>query len=396
MLLLTRMYKLVFKVFIWLVVFNIVSCIRLLKEGPMIDSEGREYKSASLKHVKERHGFPLVGASTVRVKCTDTTMILLINSDLYNNGHHVSPEELFLGFGTEQNGCRAVPVSDTKFIIEAGLEDCGSKVTDGDDSIVYSNKLVYSPVPDNNIITRVISAVIPVACHYPRTHFVSSAIGLPLPPSVSVPPTVKPVILSSVFSLKLMTDDWQRERFSNKYHLGESLHIEASIRGAGQVSKRLYIESCVATLEPDVFSVPRYYFIEDHGCLTDSKEVGSNSRFLSRTRNDKLWLQLDAFKFQQDYRNTIYITCQLKALTTQYTSPQSKACNYANGRWSSVDRNHEVCRCCSNTCNRSPHEQPRNGNPSWISVHASKGSVVCDSVSLIPVIILPEKTKRSK
>ncbi|KAJ7996155.1 hypothetical protein DPEC_G00234130 [Dallia pectoralis] len=393
MLLLTKptgMDELVFTILIWLVVFNVVSCVRLLKEGPMIDSEGREYKGASPKRDGERRGYPSVGASTVRVKCTDTTMVLLIDSDLYNNGHHASAEELFLGFGTEQKDCRAVPVSDTKFIIEAGLEDCDSTVTVGDESMVYSNKLVYSPTADSDVITRVISAVIPVACHYPRTHFVSSAVQVPLPPSVPVRTTVKPASLQTVFSLKLMTDDWQRERFSNKYHLGESLHIEASVRGAGQLPRRLYIENCVATLEPDVSSVPRYYFIKDHGCLMDSKEIGSNSRFLSRIGNDKLRLQLDAFKFQRDYRNTVYITCQLKVVTVQYSSPTSKACNYANGRWSSVDRSHEVCRCCSNTCDRRP-DQPRNGNPSWTSRYSPKGSVDCDIVSLIPVIILPEK-----
>ncbi|KAL0993759.1 hypothetical protein UPYG_G00113310 [Umbra pygmaea] len=381
------MYALVFKVLIMLLAFSRASCIRLLKEGPMIDSEGREYKVAPLKHIEERQGLPSVGASTVHMKCSESAMILLVNSDLYNNGHHVSADELSLGYGREQNGCQAVPVGKTKLIIEAGLEDCGSKVTMEDDSVIYSNKLVYFPHQDNGIITRVISAVIPVSCHYQRKHFVSSNIGLPVHPLPLVTTTINPVIKQSDFSLRLMTEDWQRERFSNKYRLGESLHIEASIRDV-EVSRRLYVESCVATLEPNVSSVPRYYFIEDHGCLMDSMD-DSNSRFLSRTRTDRLRLQLDAFKFQQDYRNTIYITCQLKALKGEFTSPISKACNYANGRWSSVDRNHEVCRCCSSSCARSLRDQLGNGNPFWILRRGSKGSMRCDVVSLVPVVILP-------
>ena len=102
--------------------FGIADAIRTLKEGPMIDEEGREYKLA-----------PLVENSrpTVRVECTEVSMIIFIQADLYKNGRHVSPEELFLGDDRHSKSmqCQAVDTGEDEYVIEAGLQDCGSVLT---------------------------------------------------------------------------------------------------------------------------------------------------------------------------------------------------------------------------------------------------------------------------
>lgn len=111
--------------------------------------------------------------------------------------------------------------------------------------------------------------------------------------SSTPPQQEKPLLFStaarSPFSLKLMTgrcgaqllalfskqfvfqesfsslpvDDWLDERFSNNFLLGEPLHLKAWY--SGPESRQLFVDNCVATLTPDPKSVPRYYFIRNHG-----------------------------------------------------------------------------------------------------------------------------------
>lgn len=65
--------------------------------------------------------------------------------------------------------------------------------------------------------------------------------------------------------LYLCADDWTGETPSRVFHLGDLLHLEASYTAPDSSQRRLYMDSCVATLEPDPTSVPRYYFIQNHG-----------------------------------------------------------------------------------------------------------------------------------
>ncbi|XP_038555080.1 LOW QUALITY PROTEIN: zona pellucida sperm-binding protein 3-like [Micropterus salmoides] len=81
--------------------------------------------------------------------------------------------------------------------------------------------------------------------------------------------------------------------------------------------------------------------------LADAKE-GSNALCQRRTRTSSL--QLDAFLFQWDSRNSIYITCQLKATSEMWSSsPINKVFNYVHSRWENVDGGDDVCQCCRNT-----------------------------------------------
>lgn len=47
------------------------------------------------------------------------------------------------------------------------------------------------------------------------------------------------------------------------FYLGESMSIEASVRVGHHVGLRVFMNNCVATLTPDVYSVPRYVFIKN-------------------------------------------------------------------------------------------------------------------------------------
>uniref|UniRef100_W5N6F2 ZP domain-containing protein n=1 Tax=Lepisosteus oculatus TaxID=7918 RepID=W5N6F2_LEPOC len=109
-----------------------------------------------------------------------------------------------------------------------------------------------------------------------------------------------------------MADDWSSPRTSNVFYLGDVLNIEASVSQADHQPLRLFVDSCVATLVPDQTSTPRYAFIKNHGCLTDAKTTGSSSQFMPRPQDGKLRMKLDAFRFYQDARSSIYITCLLK------------------------------------------------------------------------------------
>lgn len=116
-----------------LLAFVVADAIRPLKEGPMIDSEGREYKSAISRIDEENISGPQLtnDKSTVHVQCTEASMIVHIRADLYGKGRFVSPEEFFLGEVEHSEGswCQATATSDTEYVIEAQLQDCGSELS---------------------------------------------------------------------------------------------------------------------------------------------------------------------------------------------------------------------------------------------------------------------------
>ena len=58
-------------------------------------------------------------------------------------------------------------------------------------------------------------------------------------------------------------DDWMYERGANVFYLGEPINIEASVRVGHHMGLRVFLNSCVATLTPDIHSDPKYIFIEN-------------------------------------------------------------------------------------------------------------------------------------
>uniref|UniRef100_A0AAY4C9V8 ZP domain-containing protein n=1 Tax=Denticeps clupeoides TaxID=299321 RepID=A0AAY4C9V8_9TELE len=149
-------------------------------------------------------------------------------------------------------------------------------------------------------------------------------------------------VSSSMLLLKLhfFSDDWQFERPSNVYYMGDLIHFEASVKQYNHVPLRVFVDSCLVTPYPYAASAPSYLFIQNHGCLVDSKLTGSSSRFLPRTQDFKLQFQLE-----------LYITCVLKATAAASpTDAEHKACSFVGQKWAGAGGEDQLCSCCDGTC----------------------------------------------
>lgn len=184
--------------------FSRAESIRPLKQGRMIDAEGREYKSPRYENDKvERTTYSQVnGSSPVHIECTDSFMIVEVNPDQFKKGSLASFGELFLGGPKyrQSSECHLLPTADGRYVIKVKLQECGSEskvkqcvtcnlcpsnecavlfenctilsvyvvLQEIEDYLIYSNKLFLLPAPRHHNITRIASAVIAVACHYKR------------------------------------------------------------------------------------------------------------------------------------------------------------------------------------------------------------------------------------
>ncbi|KAJ8339440.1 hypothetical protein SKAU_G00362260 [Synaphobranchus kaupii] len=288
---------------------------------------------------------PTPNPNAVKAHCGESSVQLEVDMDLLGIGHLIQLSDITLG------GCGPVDQDGSAQVLlfETELHGCGSVLAMTEDSLVYTFALDYQPrALGATPIIRTSSAVVGIQCHYMRLYNVSSN---------ALKPTWIPYhsTLSAeellVFSLRLMADDWQLERASNVFFLGDLINIEASVVQANHMPLRVFVDTCVATLDPDMNSVPSYAFIEDKGCLMDSKLTNSRSQFLSRVQDDKLLFQLDAFRFAQEARSAIYIFCHLKA-TAALLDSEGKACSYPPGkdRWISASGNDQACSCCDTSC----------------------------------------------
>lgn len=61
----------------------------------------------------------------------------------------------------------------------------------------------------------------------------------------------------------LVSDDWNYDRSSNVFHLGDIIPVEASVRVGHHLGLRVFVSSCTATLSPDALSHPRHVLIEN-------------------------------------------------------------------------------------------------------------------------------------
>ncbi|XP_041812398.1 zona pellucida sperm-binding protein 3-like [Chelmon rostratus] len=284
-----------------------------------------------------------VQVNTVRVTCHPDSLEVVIKADLFGFGAPVNGDELRLG--VEHNDfCRATVSSRDVYRIIVGLTDCGTKHWMTEDSLVYTNLLIFSPMASPDGLIRLDEAVIPIECHYERKYSLSSS---PLMPTWIPFMSTQAAVETLDFDLRVMTNDWLYERSSNVFYVGEPISIEASVRVGHHMGLRVFVSSCVATLYPDIYSVPRYIFVEN-GCLVDSQLPGSKSHFLPRTQDDKLHLVIDAFRFHNEDRGELYVTCHLNAVPVNDAEAPNKACTLINGRWRSADDNDYLCGHCQN------------------------------------------------
>ncbi|TNN80566.1 Zona pellucida sperm-binding protein 3 [Liparis tanakae] len=130
-------------------------------------------------------------------------------------------------------------------------------------------------------------------------------------------------------------------------------------------------------------------------CLVDSELPGSRSRFLSRTQDNKLHLTIDAFKFHNENRGELYITCHLNAVVANDAETTNKACSLINGRWRSADGDDYLCGSCQShdkptiTGKFGPRgfEKTEEPEPFWSGERTN--TVLEQDARVGPVIVLP-------
>ncbi|XP_067828345.1 zona pellucida sperm-binding protein 3-like [Heptranchias perlo] len=281
---------------------------------------------------------------TVTAQCGEGQMLVVARLDLFGTGCLLQAADLTLG----PAGCPFTeldPWTNT-VTFHCGLSDCGTAVMVTADHLLYTTHLYYTPRPSGSVIVRTTSAVVLIECRYPRKNDVNSQ---------AVWPTWAPLISTQngggfvLYSLHQMNDDWDAERASNVYYLGESIHIEASAVTMHRGPVRLYVDLCVATPTPDQDSTPRYQLIDFNGCLMDSRASDSGSSFVTpRTHQNKLQIKLGAFRFL-DAGSAIFITCHLKvAAIDGRPDPVNKACFFQKpaNEWAPVEGPGGICLCC--------------------------------------------------
>lgn len=110
-----------------LLTFGLARAIRYLKEGPVVDAEGREYKSPPLRVEEQGLGEPATTAA-VHVHCMDTSIMVVVKTKLFKTGRLSSPGELFLGETLDPH-CQAAAPTNGNYVMVAELQDCGSTLT---------------------------------------------------------------------------------------------------------------------------------------------------------------------------------------------------------------------------------------------------------------------------
>ncbi|XP_075993973.1 zona pellucida sperm-binding protein 3-like [Genypterus blacodes] len=280
---------------------------------------------------------------SVSAVCGEDRVRVEVKKDLLGLGREVQATELSLG------GCPASSQDQHNFLFESELHTCGSHLLMSDDSFIYVFKLIYSPSRLTSIV-RSQDATVDIQCHYLSRGAVSSELLRPTWASFS---DTKGSQENLMFSLRLMTDDWQFVRPSHHFLLGDMMRFEASVRLFQHAPLRMTVESCVATAAPNIDALPRYAFLENYGCLFDSQLTASSSRFLPRSQENRLQFEVEAFMFQRDdgaeFTDSIYIHCRLRATPTGPADHLNKACYFSNG-WREAGGTHEVCSCCDTSC----------------------------------------------
>ncbi|XP_067090660.1 zona pellucida sperm-binding protein 3-like [Osmerus mordax] len=299
--------------------------------------------------------------NSVSVSCLESQVNVMVKRDMFGTGQLIKSSDLMLG------SCAVSQEIPTDLLFQSDLASCGSHVTMNEESLVYSYLVTYTPTSLPNVpIVRTGKAEIRVECHYQRKHNVSSLAVNPRWIPFSTTRVAEELLY---FSLKLMTDDGRFERINNNYIQSDLIRMEASVKRYMHVPLRVYVDNCVATLQPEVNSSPRYVFIGNNGCMLDGRATGSASTFFQRVDDTKLQFQLESFMFvgQNLGQNIIqhgkipgktsparsmkiYITCYLKASTAARPIDSTyKACSFANG-WNESNGNHAACACCDSDC----------------------------------------------
>uniref|UniRef100_A0A3Q1G965 Zona pellucida sperm-binding protein 3 n=1 Tax=Acanthochromis polyacanthus TaxID=80966 RepID=A0A3Q1G965_9TELE len=284
---------------------------------------------------------PPAAADSVTAICGESSVRVEAKKDLLGIGKPVQAADVTLG------GCASIWEDPEVLVFESELHSCGSQLMMSEDSFIYIFTLFYTPSPlGDSPIIRTVDFSISIQCHYQRKHDVSSGL---LKPTWTPFSGTKVSDENLYFSLRLMTDDWQFPRPSAQFLLGDKMRFEASVKQFHHIPLRVTVDSCVASVAPNIDTVPRYAFLGNKGCLFDSQLTGSSSQFLPRSQDGKLQFEIEAFKFQQD--NTAGFT-PLATTADTAVDTTNKACSFSNG-WREASGSHRACSCCDTNCGTS-------------------------------------------
>ncbi|KAM8747531.1 zona pellucida sperm-binding protein 3-like isoform 1-T2 [Acanthopagrus schlegelii] len=301
---------------------------------------------------------------SLEIKCDEANLRIVARRKFFGERSiPFRPEHLRLGANsTQQRTCRPKrPISAPEMVISAGLQECGTQSSVRGEWLVYSNQLVLFPAlvltSTGSVVVRGATTVIPVECHYKRKQTVN---GEPLTPTWLPMTSTVSVFGLLHFSLRTMADGCASLRSSMVYQQGEAVFLEASVEAPLHPPLILYVDYCVATLKPDPLSLPSYKFITKHGCLMDSVLPGSSSKFLPRGQDNRLCFSVQAFHFNQDSWEQMFITCHLRATLKENSHSQlDKACFFDRPTfsWRATEGDTALCECCDNDCLRQAGEQ---------------------------------------
>lgn len=81
-------------------------------------------------------------------------------------------------------------------------------------------------------------------------------------------PVGLPLKLSCLCLLvRCLSDDWQFSRPSAQFLLGDMMKFEVSVKQFHHVPLKVTVDSCVATVVPNIDTVPRYSFLGNNGSV---------------------------------------------------------------------------------------------------------------------------------
>ncbi|XP_054457625.1 zona pellucida sperm-binding protein 3-like isoform X2 [Anoplopoma fimbria] len=311
----------------------------------------------------------------LEMKCGEVEVTITVKRQFFEEKRvPFKPENLRLGSNsTQQRSCEAKgPVSDSDMVVSAGLQECGTESSVRGEWLVYSNHLVLFgavvPTSTGSVIVRGTSPVIiPVECHYKRKQTVN---GEPLTPTwLPMTSTISAFGLLH-FSLRTMADGCTAVRSSSVYQQGEAVFLEASVEAPLHPPLTLFVDHCVATLKTDPVSLPSYKFITKHGCLMDSVLPGSSSKFLPRKQENRLCFSVQAFHFNQESWEQMFISCHMRAtLKPNFHSHLDKACSFHRPTfsWRATEGDNALCGCCDSDDCLGPAGEENSGNTGHIT-----------------------------
>ncbi|MEJ1272652.1 zona pellucida sperm-binding protein 3 isoform X2 [Cricetulus griseus] len=288
---------------------------------------------------------PVRPTSSVEVECLEAELVVTVSRDLFGTGKLIQPGDLTLG----SESCRPLVSVDTDVVkFKAQLHECSNGVQVTEDALVYSTLLLHEPRPVRGLsILRTNRAEVPIECRYPRQGNVSSHAIRPtwVPFSTTVISEEK-----LVFSLRLMEENWNTEKLSPTFHLGEAAYLQAEVQTGSHLPLQLFVDHCVATPSPDQTASPYHTIVDFHGCLVDGLSESFSAFQAPRPRPETLQFTVDVFHFANSSRNTIYITCHLKVTpANQIPDGLNKACSFnrTSKSWLPVEGDADICDCCN-------------------------------------------------